>query len=70
MYDRSFGGDPLEDNLFFIAAINPDKRTTGAEEDDEHLAFIDGKRAVSVKAIHRVSYTVNKMHPVLRTLKW
>ena len=70
LYDRSFGGDQLEDNLFFIAAINPDKRKTGVEEDDEHLAFIDGKRAVSVKAIHREIYTVNKMHPVLRTLKW
>lgn len=70
LYDRSIGGDQLEENLFFIAAINPDKREYGQVEDDEHLAFINGKKALSVKAIHREYYQVNRMHPVLRTLKW
>ena len=69
LYDRSIGGEPLGRNLFFIAAINPDNKIE-AEGDDAHLAFINGTKALSVKSIHRDVYVVNKMHPVLKALKW
>eukprot|EP01047_Picozoa_sp_COSAG01_P033491 COSAG01_NODE_2467_length_7638_cov_4.917230_2_plen_1348_part_01 len=66
--DKCFEGKPLPDNMFFIAAINPERREEAF--DHAHLANLDGKKPQTVKTIHRDVYNVHKMQPALDLLKW
>eukprot|EP01047_Picozoa_sp_COSAG01_P012870 COSAG01_NODE_590_length_15129_cov_55.685895_2_plen_4125_part_01 len=68
LFDKCFEGEPLPDNMFFIAAINPERHEMAF--DDAHLANLDGKKAQTVKTIHRDVYNVHKMQPALDLLKW
>lgn len=41
MIDRRFNGNPLSDNIFWVAAVNPDRRQTRDVVDYSKLLFRD-----------------------------
>eukprot|EP00117_Sycon_ciliatum_P024003 scpid1179/ scgid2565/ Putative uncharacterized transmembrane protein DDB_G0290641 len=57
LVDRMFGGENLEENIFFTAAINPPpKKSVQAENLDDE--------------VHRVEYNVHPLPRVMDEMKW
>jgi hypothetical protein len=58
MLDRSFQGEPLPNNIFFVAAVNPCRKVESSQRSD------DGSIA------HSSSYQVQEIPPTMREVVW